>query len=106
MQADKILFSTDFSHTADAALEMASSLARDLRATLFIVHVDEPAAAYGDGEMYYGALDPSIDDLNRMLHDIKPTDQQVPCERHLITGHPAGAIVQFAVTAAEDFLFL
>ncbi len=106
MQADKILFPTDFSHTGDAALEMASSLARDLRATLLIVHVEEPPTAYGGGEMYYGALDPGIDELKRMLHDIKPTDQQVPCEHHLIAGHPAGAIVQFADSQDVDLIVM
>jgi nucleotide-binding universal stress UspA family protein len=106
MQADKILFPTDFSHTGDAALEMASSLARDLRATLFIVHVEEPPTAYGGGNMYYGALDPGIDELKRMLHDIKPADQQVPCEHHLIAGHPAGTIVQFADSQDVDLIVM
>ena len=43
MNMNKILFPTDFSHTGDAALEMASSMARDTGATLIIVHVEEPA---------------------------------------------------------------
>ncbi len=106
MQADKILFPTDFSHTGDAALEMASSLARDLRATLLIVHVEEPPPAYGGGDMYYGTLDPGIDELKRMLHDITPTDQQVPYEHHLITGHPVGAIVQFADSQDVDLIVM
>ena len=42
MKAKTILFPTDFSHTGDAALELATMLARDSGANLMIVHVEEP----------------------------------------------------------------
>ncbi len=63
MKAKKIIFPTDFSHCGDAALKMATSLARDSGATLLIVHVEEPPVAYGGGEMYYGVPDPASEDL-------------------------------------------
>ena len=62
MIAKKILFPTDFSHCGDAALIMATSLARDSGAKLLIVHVEEPPVAYGGGEMYYGIPDPATED--------------------------------------------
>jgi universal stress protein A len=92
----KILFPTDFSHTGDAALELATSLARQRGATLMIVHVEEPPAAYGGGEMYYGMPDPATEDLEKMLSEIVPTDPQVPHEHRLITGDPAIAIARLA----------
>lgn len=106
MQAKKILFPTDFSHTGDAALALATSLARDTGATLVFVHVEEPPVAYGAGEMYYGLPHPATDDLKRMLEKVRPTDDRVPCEHHLITGDPPGAIARFAEEQQIDFIVM
>lgn len=92
MTERKILFPTDFSHTGDAALELATSLARERGATLVIVHVEEPPAAYGGGEMYYGMPEPATDDLQQMLEQVLPTALDVPYEHRLITGDPASEI--------------
>ena len=96
MSERKILFPTDFSHTGDAALELATTLARERGAKLLIVHVEEPPAAYGAGEMYYGMPDPVTDDLRKMLDQVGSADPQVPCDHRLITGDPATAIAQLA----------
>ena len=96
MEIKQIMFPTDFSHSSDAALAFASSLARDRGATLHIVHVEEPPVAYGGGEMYYGIPEPVTEDLQKMLEQIKPPDEGVPYEHHLITGDPAHAITNFA----------
>lgn len=96
MSERKILFPTDFSHTGDAALEMASTLARERGAKLLIVHVEEPPAAYGAGEMYYGMPDPVTEDLRKMLEQVVPPSPDVVCERRLITGDPAMAIANLA----------
>ena len=96
METQPIVFPVDFSHTGDAALEMASSIARDRGVKLLIVHVEEPLASYGGGEMYYGLPEPSIDDIKKMLHDVVPTDSNVSVEHHLLTGEPAHSIVGFA----------
>lgn len=106
MNAPKILFPTDFSHTGDAALELATSLARERGATLLIVHVEEPPAAYGGGEMYYGMPDPATEDLRRMLSEIQPTDPAVPHEHHLITGDPAVAIARLAEEQQVDMIVM
>lgn len=106
MKLHKILFPTDFSHTGDAALAMATALARDNQATLHIVHVQEPSALYGGGEMYYGTLDPSTEQLQAMLADVKPTDPAVPFQHHLLTGDPAGALVDFADAEKMDLIVL
>jgi nucleotide-binding universal stress UspA family protein len=96
MQFKRILFPTDFSHTGDAALELAASLARDNDATLLIVHVEEPPVAYGSGEMYYGMPDPPLDEIKRMLHAVKPADPAVKVEHRLISGDPASSIPRLA----------
>ena len=106
MRFTKILFPTDFSHTGDAALAMAASLARDNDATLYIVHVQEPPAYYGGGEMYYGMLDPTTDELAKLLEDIVPPDPTVKYEQHMLTGDPACALVNFAETEHIDLIVL
>jgi universal stress protein A len=106
MSSRKILFPTDFSHTGDAALGLATSQARERAATLLIVHVEEPPAAYGGGEMYYGMPDPVTEDLRKMLDEVKPTDPAVPCERHLLTGDPATVITKFAAEQGVELIVM
>ena len=106
MQAKKILFPTDFSHTGDAALEMATALARDTGATLLIVHVEEPPTAYGGGELYYGIPEPATEDLRKMLHKIQPADPDVPYEHRLITGEPAHAVTRLAEEEEVDMIVM
>jgi len=102
----KILFPTDFSHTGDAALDLATSLARERGATLLIVHVEEPPAAYGGGEMYYGMPDPATEDLKKMLTEIVPGDPQVHHEHRLITGDPAVAIARLAEQEGVELIVM
>ncbi|MBP89472.1 MAG: universal stress protein UspA [Planctomycetaceae bacterium] len=106
MQAEKILVPTDFSHTGDAALEMATALARNAGAMLLIVHAEEPPAAYGGGELYYGMPEPATDDLRKMLHKVEPTDPTVRYEHRLITGDPAHAIVRLAKDEGVDMIVM
>ena len=106
MSERKILFPTDFSHTGDSALELATTLARERGAKLLIVHVEEPPAAYGAGEMYYGMPDPVTEDLRKMLEQVGPPDPQVPCERRLITGDPATAIANLAQEEGVELIVM
>ena len=106
MNARKILFPTDFSTLSDAALTHATTLARESGATLLIVHVEEPPAAYGMGEMYYGIPDPDDTALHEMLHDVVPTDPKVPCEYRLLVGHPADEIVALAEKEKVDLIVM
>jgi nucleotide-binding universal stress UspA family protein len=106
MNIKKILFPTDFSHTGDAALAFATSLAKESAGRLVIVHVQEAPLAYGGGEMYYGIPEPTTDELMSMLHDVKPTDAGVPVEYRLITGDPADAVVRLAEDDDVDLIVL
>jgi nucleotide-binding universal stress UspA family protein len=105
MTFKKILFPTDFSHTGDAALATAAALARENDATLYIAHVQEPPAFYGGGEMYYGMLDPTTDELAKMLEEVIPPGD-VRYEHRLLTGDPAGALVLFAEDEHIDLIVL
>jgi nucleotide-binding universal stress UspA family protein len=96
MNANKILFPTDFSTAGHTALEMATSLARDRGATLVIMHVEEPPMAYGGGELYYGIDEPDKEELKRMLSEVLPTDPAVAYEHRLMIGSPAHAILELA----------
>jgi universal stress protein A len=106
MKTNKILFPTDFSHTGDAALEMATVLAKDAGATLLIVHVEEPPVAYGGGEMYYGLPEPAHDEIKRMLREVKPTRDDVQFEHRLVTGDPPSAIVRLAEEENVDLVVM
>ena len=96
MSANKILFPTDFSTTGQAALELATTLARERGVKLLIAHVEEPPMAYGGGELYYGIEAPNREQIQKMLTEILPTDPAVGYEHRLVLGSPATAIVYLA----------
>ena len=106
MNAKKILFPTDYSHLSDAALQHATTLARESNATLLIAHIEEPPIAYGGGEMYYGIPDPDRDEVQRMLAAVKPTDSSVAVQYHLLSGDPAKEIVRLANDENVDMIIM
>jgi nucleotide-binding universal stress UspA family protein len=85
---------------------MAASLARDTGATLVIVHVEEPPAAYGGGELYYGMPEPDNTELLRMLYAVRPADPAVLYEHRLVSGDPAAEIVRLAETEGADMIVM
>jgi len=105
VHAKKILVPIDFSHTGDVALEYASSLAKEHNSLLMLVHVQELPRSYW-GEMYYGIPEPSREELNNMLSDVQAGDDQVDVQYLLLSGHPAGAIVQLAEDEGVDLIVL
>jgi nucleotide-binding universal stress UspA family protein len=106
MVAKKILFPTDFSSTSEACLEHATTMARDTGATLLILHVEEPPAAYAGGEMYYGMLETDDREVRQMLEGVKPSDPSVPYEHLLVRGDPAHEIVSVADREHADLIVL
>ena len=106
MNANKILFPTDFSTLGEAALDLATSLARDRGAKLLIVHVEEPPMAYGGGEMYYGIEEPDRQELMRMLSRVLPTDPGVGYEHRMLIGSPATAIVHLAEKEGVEMIVM
>ena len=106
MHAKKILFPTDFSTCSDVGIEHATALARDAGATLLFVHVEEPPPIYGEGEMYYGVIEPDHEALMKMLKALVPTDPSVPCEHRLVRGDPATRIVELAEQESCDLIVM
>lgn len=106
MNTPKILFPTDFSTAGQAALAMATRLAKGGGAKLLIVHVEEPPMAYGGGELYYGIDEPDREQLKKMLSDVVPADPAVPCEHRLMIGSPATAIVHLAEQEGVEMIVM
>jgi nucleotide-binding universal stress UspA family protein len=100
------LFPTDFSHLSDAALDHATTLARETGATLLVLHVEEPPLAYGGGELYYGVPEPNTEALKKMLEKIKPADPKVPFVHRMVTGDPATEIVRVANEESADLIVM
>ena len=106
MKLDKILVPTDFSHTGDAAMALATVLARDTGARIEIVHIEESPLAYGGGEMYYGIPEPDSHQLRTMLSKVVPPDPAVTFSHHLLVGDPANALARFAEEENVDMIVM
>ena len=100
----------DFSHSSDAALSFASSLAADSSAHLYIVHVGEDSAAYiagYGGFAYTPDLSEKIARENReALETIKPSVAGINFEHRYLTGNPAEEILAFADSENVDMIVI
>jgi universal stress protein A len=105
MKSQKILFPTDFSEHGQAALELATSLARDRGGELVILHVQEIPVAFGGGELYYFA-DPDGSDIKKLLASVVPTDPAVPCQHRLVVGQAGEAILKVAEEEDVDLIVM
>lgn len=106
MQAKKIVFPTDFSKTSKAALDFAESLARGDGGKIYILHVEEPPAAYGGGDVFMAIPTATLEDVKRMLLTIVPSDSEIAYEHHLVHGVPAEAIANFADSVSADLIVI
>ncbi len=96
MGTSKMLFATDFSPFSDAALELATSLARDRGATLVIAHVAPVPYVTDGGDLLYPIQAQSPAELEELLSKVKPSDKSIVVEHRLLSGDPADAIIQLA----------
>jgi nucleotide-binding universal stress UspA family protein len=106
MNAKRILCPVDFSEHSDAALGYASTLAQESDAVLFLIHVDDSQVPYDAGFAGYVPPPNEAEVLEEQLHEKRPTREGVPCEHHLLFGHPAEAIVEFARTHDIDLIVM
>ncbi len=96
-QGKTVLFATDFSASSNAALQHASSLASQLGARLLILHVEQPLAPYGGGEVYSSyVLDYHSESLKKELDNVRPCHSQVPYIHQMVIGDPANEIIRVA----------
>lgn len=106
VNAQWIIFPTDFSAASAAALPFAATLARQTGAVLQVVHVSEPPLAYVAGDHHFGVVEPNEDEQRRMLLTVKPTDDEVRCEHLLLRGEPAAAICDLAASTNADLIVM
>ena len=110
MNVKSILLPVDFSHSSDAALSFASSLAADSNAHLYLVHVGEDSAAYlagYGGFAYTPDLSEKIAQENReALQEIKPTVSGLEYEHRYLSGDPAEEILAFAEQENVDMIVI
>jgi universal stress protein A len=110
MQAKRILFPTDFSHRNDAALEFASTLARESAGVLHILHVDDmkdfydPLAVAGPDESTADIWDRSK--VRERLLRVKPCASSVEYKHHFREGIAADEIVACATDEDIDLIVM
>ena len=110
----RILVPTDFSPTADAALEHARALARAFGAELHLVHVFEDPLLTGavTAEAYVPAA-PEVraalmqEARERLAHRVRAGDADaLKTTTEIITGSPATAIVDHAASAGASLIVM
>lgn len=104
MKAQRILCPVDFSDSSDAALDVASKLARENGAKLFIVHVEEDPTIVHPGLV--GGLPPVAWKEKHRLSNTLPTATEVHFEHDLLVGNPAKEIVEFAKRNDIDLIVM
>jgi nucleotide-binding universal stress UspA family protein len=104
MNAQKIIFATDFSPGSQTTLAVASSLAKSTGAELLIVHCTVPPAVYGGAEMvtHLGEMDEKLS--RERLAAITPHDPAVRVRRELLHGDPAKEVVDLARREKADLI--
>ncbi len=107
MNVKTILVPFDFSSCSESALHFGTTLARDNRASLLILHAMQPFEIY-DIDAKYGAIPlyPDADTLTRLLKTIKPSDSRVPFDHHLVIGDAAMKIAEFAKQESVDLIVM
>lgn len=110
----RILVPTDFSPTADAALEYAFDLAGRFGASLQILHVlDDPFVVDGMAADAYIAEAPALrtamldDARERLRHRAAPREAlATPIETEVLFGHGARTIAEYAADRGVDLIVM
>jgi len=106
MFAHRILVPIDFSPYSDAALALATSLARDGDGTLVLAHVEVIPLSAAGGEFMYAIPEPPTEELLDKLEHVVPPDSHIPVERRLLAGDPADAIIRLAESENIDLIVM
>jgi nucleotide-binding universal stress UspA family protein len=107
MRLNTILVPTDFSPSSDAALRLATALARDSQARIVIVHVAEPRPAYTVAGVYASLpTGNEFQEENEQLAKTAPPDPAISVSRRFIVGSPAEEIVRCANDLQADMIVM
>ena len=102
----KILVPIDFSPTNKSVIAWAASLARDRKATLILLHVQEPIAENLGGELYFPMQIEPHPGVRRALLETKPDDPAIAYEHRLLFGPAPDQIVKFAEDEHVDLIVM
>ena len=109
----RILVPTDFSATADAALDYAYLVAERFGASLQLLHVlDDPFVSEGMTAEAYISEAPVLrsamlrDAQSRLSHRSAPRDQGVRVDSEVLFGHGAKTIAEYAQTLGVDLIVM
>ncbi len=94
----KIIVPVDFSAITPSVITWATSIARDHRAALVLVHVQEPIGENVGGEFYFPVPIHENPELRSALLALKPDEESVPFMHELLIGIAAEQILK----AADD----
>jgi nucleotide-binding universal stress UspA family protein len=113
MNVNRILIATDFSECSNTALDVASRLANEAGARLYIVHVNGivdvsvPAIPGVEGGYYYDApWGHERHEVRERLETIVPTVGNVTYEHCYMTGFPVAEILKFADREHIDLIVI
>lgn len=102
----RILHATDFSERSGYAFRVACALARDYKAQLIVLHVQQtPIVGYPDG-IALTQPENYREEARIKLRQLQPTDPSIPMERLLSEGDPATAVVETAKEQKADLIVL
>lgn len=109
MNVKKIVVATDFSEVSLLAVETAAQLARESRATLFLVHVMEfPMGADVAAESIYGSIEDLYKEQLQRLESWTPQNlgNDLAAQRAILrgSGTPAREIAEFARENNADLI--
>jgi nucleotide-binding universal stress UspA family protein len=109
----RILVPTDFSPTADAALDYAFTVAERFGASLQLLHVlDDPFVFEGMSAEAYIAEAPTLrtamlDEARvRLRHRANPAKHNVTVETEVLFGHGARTIAEYALERGIDLIVM
>ena len=106
MNVTKILCPVDFSDLSNAAIEYASTLAKESDALLILLHVEAHPLAYGTSFAGYGRTKEETEENTRRLHQIRPSAPDVAYEHWIFSGDPAETIVKLAKDEEIDLIVI
>ncbi|WP_165372308.1 universal stress protein [Emticicia agri] len=109
----KIIIATDFSENSDSALAYATTLAKQFKAELLVVHVYFPMVPL-DPNLAYDTIAPStlqeemIKSYERQLEGITDTlkEKHIKAESEMIIGSLSSSIAEFAKNKKADLIIV
>ena len=112
MNIKRILFATDFSECSSAALDVASRLASETGARLYIVHVNGlieisiPAILPAEPAYYDAPWGYERREVRERLENIVPTVANVAHEHCYLTGSPVAGLLKCAQSQHIDLIVM